>query len=414
MADLLRPARRRRPDHHRGDRDQPQGLGWPYAPGLWNDEQVEGWKPVTEAVHEAGGRIFAQLWHMGRLVHPTSAAASRSRRRRRPRRDKAHTYEGKPALCRSARAATRDDIARIVGDYARAARNAIAAGFDGVQIHAANGYLIDQFLRDGANLRDDDYGGPIENRLRLLREVLRRSATTVGIERTAVRFSPNGASQGVNDRDPLALFPARGRSGSRSSASPCLELREPGPDGTFGKADRPSRSARLSARPSSGRWCSTATMTARRAQARSTRAWPTRSPSAAPSSPIPTWSSGSRVGAPLNPATTATWYSQGPEGYVDYPALDESAKPPEAQRTCSAQRRAWRARRCAAASPPLSLRRVGADERLGLVLDGEDAVADGEAVEGQRHQAAGAFAGDDLEMIGLAADHHARARRRRQ
>jgi len=184
-----------------------EGLGWPYAPGLWSDEQVEGWKPVVAAVHAAGGRIVAQLWHMGRLVHdsvsgtaPVSASATRGPH-------KAHTYDGKQILP-EARAATADDIARILGDYAAAARNAVAAGFDGVQIHAANGYLIDQFLRDGTNVRDDGYGGPIENRLRFVREVVEAVAAEVGIARTGIRLSPIGESQGANDRDNAALFTA--------------------------------------------------------------------------------------------------------------------------------------------------------------------------------------------------------------
>ena len=141
-----------------------EGTGWPFAPGLWSPEQVEAWKPVVAAVHEAGGRIAAQLWHMGRVVHPdflggekpVSASATTAP-------DQAHTYTGKKPYA-EARALREDEIPRLLEDYAKAARNAIEAGFDGVQIHAANGYLIDQFLQSRTNLRTDRYGGSVENR----------------------------------------------------------------------------------------------------------------------------------------------------------------------------------------------------------------------------------------------------------
>jgi len=157
-----------------------QGLGWPYAPGIWTRDQMEAWKPVTEAVHRAGGRIFCQLWHMGRVVQPSyldgeppvSASATTAPY-------KAHTYEGRQPYG-EARALALDEIPDLLGDYAHAAGNALAAGFDGVQVHAANGYLIDQFLRDGTNHRDDDYGGPVENRVRLLRQVTAAVADVVG------------------------------------------------------------------------------------------------------------------------------------------------------------------------------------------------------------------------------------------
>ena len=213
-----------------------QGLGWPYAPDLWSDEQVAAWLPVTAAVHRAGGRIVAQLWHMGRLVHsdflgrarPVSSAAVAAP-------GEAHTYEGKkPHSVPSALAA--EEIPGLLGDYRGTARNAMEASFDGVQIHAANGYLIDQFLRDTPNRRDDAYGGSIERRIRLLCEVTEAVAAAVGADRTAVRLSPNGAVQGCDDGDPKALFVA-----AAACLSPFglafLELREPGPDSTFRKAD---------------------------------------------------------------------------------------------------------------------------------------------------------------------------------
>ncbi|MGQ0501080.1 MAG: alkene reductase [Panacagrimonas sp.] len=214
-----------------------EGSGWPYAPGLWSDAQVEHWKRVTAAVHGAGGRIFAQLWHMGRLVHPALNGVAPVSASATTAPGKAHTYDGRQPYV-EARPLAIDEIPRLVGDYAAAARNAIAAGFDGVQLHSANGYLIDQFLRDGSNRRTDDYGGPIVNRVRLLREVVTAIVDAVGADRTGVRLSPNGDSQGVDDSNQDALFPAAAAELSALKIA-FLELREPGPNGTFGKSDRP-------------------------------------------------------------------------------------------------------------------------------------------------------------------------------
>ncbi|MDB5657690.1 MAG: alkene reductase, partial [Cypionkella sp.] len=220
-----------------------EGLGWPYAPGLWSDAQVEGWSKVTEAVHKAGGRIVVQLWHMGRQVHssviggqPVSSSATRTD-------GQVHTYEGKQDY-EMARALDLSEIPRVLNDYERATKNAMAGGFDGVQVHGANGYLIDQFLRDNANFRDDTYGGSIENRIRLLREVTERVARVIGADRTSVRLSPNGNSQGVDDSNPVPLFTTAAKALSEIGIG-FLELREPGPNGTFGKSDVPKISPEI-------------------------------------------------------------------------------------------------------------------------------------------------------------------------
>jgi len=217
-----------------------EGLGWPFAPGLWTQAQVDAWKPVTASVHAAGGRIIAQLWHMGRQVHssviggqPVSSSATRTE-------GQAHTFEGKKDF-EVARPLELDEIPRLLNDYELATKNALEAGFDGVQIHAANGYLIDQFLRDNANSRTDDYGGSIENRIRLLREVTERVISVAGADRTSFRLSPNGDSQGVDDSNPEPLFTAAAKALSDLGIA-FLELREPGPDGTFGKTDVPKLS----------------------------------------------------------------------------------------------------------------------------------------------------------------------------
>jgi 2,4-dienoyl-CoA reductase-like NADH-dependent reductase (Old Yellow Enzyme family) len=202
-----------------------EGLGWPDAPGLWNEAQVQGWKKVTSAVHKEGGRIVAQLWHMGRVVHsdlgggqPVSSSATTAP-------DFAHTYEGKKPY-EEARALTQSDIERILGEYVQAARNAIEAGFDGVQIHGANGYLVDQFLRNSANLRDDDYGGSIHNRLRFVHQVLEAVGSAIGMDRVGIRFSPNILTQGVEDSDPIALYTELAKM-LEGLKVPWIELREP-------------------------------------------------------------------------------------------------------------------------------------------------------------------------------------------
>jgi N-ethylmaleimide reductase len=184
----------------------PGGHGWLGAPGIHSDAQQAGWRKVTSAVHEKDGRIFLQLWHMGRVSHPdflggelpvgpsAIAAAGES-----------HTPMGKKAYV-TPRALTRAEIEGIVGDYATAARRARNAGFDGVELHGANGYLIDQFLRDGSNQRSDEYGGSPANRARFLLEVTRAVAEAWSPERVGVRLSPTGAYNDMRDSDPGATF----------------------------------------------------------------------------------------------------------------------------------------------------------------------------------------------------------------
>ena len=300
-----------------------EGLGWPFAPGLWTRDQVEAWKPVVGAVHAAGGHIFAQLWHMGRLVHPDFLAGKApvsSSPTTAP--GNAHTYAGKQPYGQ-ARAATREDIKRILDDYVQAARHAREAGFDGVQLHGANGYLIDQFLRDGANFRDDDYGGPAENRIRFLVEATERVAAEIGADRTAVRLSPNGDTQGVEDSDPPSVFVPAARELDRIGIA-FLELREISPDGTFGRSEQPKVSPHVRKvfhRPlvlnQDYRADNAETEVAEGLADAITFGRPFISN---PDLPV-------RIerGEDWAADDAATWYSQGPQGYVDYPALPEAA-----------------------------------------------------------------------------------------
>lgn len=188
-----------------------QGQGYADVPGLYGTEQLDGWKKVTASVHKAGGRIAVQLWHVGRVSHvdlqedgqapvaPSAIAA------------KTKTYlikDGKGSFAETSvpRALKSQEIPGIVQDFRRAARNAIESGFDAVEIHGANGYLLDQFMKTAANHRTDDYGGSIENRARLTLEIVRAIADDIGGDRTGIRFSPNSPANGINDDDPQALF----------------------------------------------------------------------------------------------------------------------------------------------------------------------------------------------------------------
>lgn len=295
-----------------------QGLGWPHATGLWRDDQVAGWSRVTRAVHEAGGRIVAQLWHMGRMVHPSfvdGASSVSASATRAPGR--AHTYYGREPYA-VARPLTREEIPGLVEDYLRAAENALKAGFDGVQVHAANGYLIDQFLRDNANLRTDSYGGAVENRIRLLCEVTRAVAGVAGADRTSVRLSPNGDSQGVNDSDPEPLFRAAGAALSDIGIG-FLELREPPRDGSLGQGDRDplapaireAFNGPLVLNSDYDQARAEATLASGQADAISFGRLFIANPD------LPRRFA---EGAPLARDDKLTWYSQGAEGYLDYPA----------------------------------------------------------------------------------------------
>lgn len=294
-----------------------EGSGWPYAGGLWSAEQVQHWKTVTDAVHRAGGRIFAQLWHMGRVVHPSLHGVQPVSASATTAPGKAHTYEGKQPYV-EARALGLEEIPRLIGDYVTAARNAIDAGFDGVQLHAANGYLIDQFLRDGSNHRTDLYGGSIENRIRLLREVTEALIKTVGADRTAVRLSPNGDSQGVDDSNQNALFPAAAAA-LDALGIVFLELREPGPDGTFGKSDRPPV-APLIRKAFKGVLVLNSDYDLERGQAALASGAADAITYGRKFLANPDLPHRFAKGIPLNVDDPKTWYSQGPEGYITYPA----------------------------------------------------------------------------------------------
>lgn len=296
-----------------------RALGQAHAPGIWTAEQKEAWKPITEAVHEAGGRIIMQLWHQGRLARsattgmvPLSASATRAPYHRPDR----NPYS-------EAEAASLDDIRAAIDDYGAAARAAMDAGFDGVQVHGANGYLIDQFLRDNTNLREDEYGGTPENRIRFMREVVERVIAEVGAARTSIRLSPNGETQGADDSNPAAVFVPAAAALDKLGIG-FLELREVGPTGTFGTTDVPKLSPQIR-QVFSGPLVLNQEYTPEAGQrdldsgVADAVAWGRL------------WISNPdlverfRAGAEVTPYNPSTFYTPGPVGYTDYPRLEEAA-----------------------------------------------------------------------------------------
>ena len=206
-----------------------EGDGWPGAPGFYTDAQAFGWRRVADAVHAAGGRIFVQLWHMGRAVlaqdldgarplAPSEIAATGEHR-------------GKDGIRRPfavPRAMTQGDIDRTVADFTRAAERAMEAGLDGVEVHAANSFLIDTFLRDGTNQRIDAYGGTPENRARFLLEIVKAVSRKIGADRVGVRISPTNAVYGITDSAPETTFPTAARMLNRFGLA-YLHVLEPEP-----------------------------------------------------------------------------------------------------------------------------------------------------------------------------------------
>lgn len=300
-----------------------EGLGWPSAPGIWSDEQTEAWKPIVEGVKAEGGLISMQLWHMGRIVHsdflggnqPVSASATTAP-------GEAHTPQGKKPFV-EARAMTHDDIKRTIDDYRRAAENAKKAGFDSVQLHGANGYLVDQFLRETTNLREDEYGGSPENRTRFMREVLEALVDVWGADRVGIRLSPNGDTQGADDSDPASVFGAAAKVVEELGLA-YLELRQPGPDGTFGRTDVPKQDALIRG-IYSGKLILNSDYSAEEAEADVTSGRCDAVSFGRDYISNPDLEKRIAAGATINPNKDVpkSWYFPIPEGYIDYPTMEE-------------------------------------------------------------------------------------------
>ena len=200
-----------------GTQISPLGKGYAWTPGIYSPEQIAGWRLVTDAVHAKGGLIFAQLWHVGRVTHPDNIGGqqpvSASALRAEGVRVFVDNGSAAPGFVETAtpRALSLDEIAGIVDEYRQAARNAIDAGFDGIELHGANGYLINQFLDSGSNARQDEYGGSLENRLRFLDEVTRAVCAEIGAARVGVRLAPLTTLNGTVDADPETTYTAAAR-----------------------------------------------------------------------------------------------------------------------------------------------------------------------------------------------------------
>ncbi|SFB76325.1 alkene reductase [Tropicimonas isoalkanivorans] len=300
------------------------GKGYIDTPGIYTPEHVAGWKKITAAVHAAGGRIFCQLWHVGRISHVSLLPDNRQPVSSSAVRAEAQTFtaNGFEATSEPIELPL-DEIPALIADYRHAAEMAKEAGFDGVEVHGANGYLLDQFLQDGVNHREDAYGGSVENRLRLLSDVLDAVIDVWGVDRVGVRLSPLGQANDISDSDPETLFRAAYSmvaskslaylhvvesfpgTGEDSAGREMLDRLRAGYDGFYipnGGYDGNSAAEAI-------------------AQGRADAVSIGRDFLANPDLPERL-----RVGADLNEPDQSTFYGGGAEGYVDYPFLDEDSK----------------------------------------------------------------------------------------
>ncbi len=297
----------------------PEAVGYPLTPGIWSPAQVAGWKTVTDAVHAAGGRIFCQLWHVGRISHPSLQPNGQlpvAPSAITPAGD-AFTYEGPQAFV-TPRALETTELPGLVAQYRHAAEMARAAGFDGIEVHAANGYLLDEFLRDGSNQRTDAYGGSVDHRARLLLEVLEAVCPVWGAERVGVRLSPIQPANDMRDSAPKATFfrvvELLGRFGLAY-----LHLAEMGKDapGAAGPYFDPLElrevwTGVLMTNAGYDRDRANAVLEAGRADLVAF---------GVPFIANPDLPARFKAGAPLNAPDPATFYGGGAEGYTDYPFL---------------------------------------------------------------------------------------------
>jgi N-ethylmaleimide reductase len=310
-----------------------QGQGYADVPGLYGTEQLDGWKRVTDAVHARGGVIVTQIWHVGRVSHvdlqpqgqkPVAPSAITARTKTYLIKDGVGSF----VETSEPRALRAEELPGIVHDYRHAARHAVStAGFDGVEVHAANGYLLDQFLKRGSNQRTDDYGGSIENRARLLLEVMRAVVEEIGPGRTALRLSPVTPANDAHDADPQPLFEYVVRQLAPLGLA-YVHIIEGATGGPREIADRPFDydALRRAYRDAGGRgaWMVNNGYDGKLGE----QALAHGADLVAYGRPFianPDLVERLRTGAPLNPADKSTFYGGGAKGYTDYPTLDEAA-----------------------------------------------------------------------------------------
>lgn len=302
----------------------PQGQGYLDTPGIYSTEQVAAWKKVTDAVHAQGGKIVIQLWHVGRISHVSLLPEGSAPVSSTARAATSKTFiQGGFAQVSEPRALRTDELPGIIDDYRRAARNAISAGFDGVEVHGANGYLIDQFLRDSINDRNDAYGGSIENRARLLVEVMEAVAGEIGADRTGVRLSPvtpsNDAGQ---DSNPKALFDhVVDRLAALKIAFIHVVEGQTGGPRDFAPFDFEAMRLRFKAAHPAGAWMVNNGYNREMALEVVASGHADLVAFGRPFISNPDLVRRLRENAPLNALQSATLYGGGAEGYIDYPAM---------------------------------------------------------------------------------------------
>lgn len=293
----------------------PMGVGYPDTPGIWSPEQVEGWKLTTRAVHEAGGIILLQLWHVGRMSDPSYLGGEL------PVAPSAIAPQGHVSLLRpkrpyvTPRALDRDEIPGIVAAYKLGAQNAERAGFDGVEIHGANGYLLDQFLQDSTNKRTDDYGGTLENRARLMLEVTDAVTSVWGANHVGMHLAPRGDAHSMGDSNPAATFGyVAEQLGQRGLAF--IAARESlGPDRLGPELKHKFGGIYIA---NEGFTLETANDAIARGEADAVAFGQLFIAN-------PDLPKRFALGAPLNDPNPQTFYGPGPEGYTDYPTLETAA-----------------------------------------------------------------------------------------
>jgi len=293
----------------------PMGVGYADTPGIWSAAQVDGWKLITEAVHKAGGRMALQLWHVGRISDPIFLNGAL------PVAPSAIAAAGHVSLVRpqkpfvTPRALALEEIPGIIEAYRNGAENAKKAGFDGVEIHGANGYLLDQFLQDKTNHRTDIYGGPVENRARLMLEVTDAVISVWGADRVGMHLAPRGDAHDMGDSNPLATFGYVARElGKRRIAFICA--RESLGANRIGPQLKTAFGGSYIANEGFTQATATQVLAAGEADAVAF---------GVPLLANPDLPARFRQNAPLNPPDQSTFYAPGPEGYTDYPVLQQTA-----------------------------------------------------------------------------------------
>lgn len=303
----------------------PQGKGYAFTPGIHSEEQIDGWRKVTSAVHEAGGRMYLQLWHVGRISRPELQPNGKKPVAPSAIQPRAQTYisaESGMVDVLEPRALDPAEIPDVVEQFRTGAENAQRAGFDGVEIHAANGYLLDQFLRSDSNHREDQYGGTVENRLRLPMMVVEAVAGVWGTERTGIRISPTGSFNDMHDNDPVETYAAFARRLDEAGLA-YVEVVEDSFQGNHenGRPEAVIEAIRGGFRRA---YIANGAYTADEARRRIEAGLCDLVSFGRPAISNPDLAERFRRGAPLNEWDATAFYGGDERGYIDYPTLADS------------------------------------------------------------------------------------------